>query len=100
MLNLYSDQPHGFDDDDVEVAYILAQHASIAISTARHRVSMHEAVDARRAVAPSIGILMEHYDLDGERAFEVLERYSQDTNRELRDVADELIAKRHLPEGR
>ncbi|HET6987516.1 MAG TPA: ANTAR domain-containing protein, partial [Kribbella sp.] len=30
-------------------------------------------------------------------AFEVLKRYSQDTNRKLRDVAQELIDTRKLP---
>ncbi|QNE18181.1 GAF and ANTAR domain-containing protein [Kribbella qitaiheensis] len=100
VFSLYIDQPHGFDDNDVEVAHILAQHASVAISTARHRVSMHQAVDARRAVGQAIGILMERYDLDTDRAFEVLKRYSQDTNHKLRAVADELIATRHLFEGR
>jgi hypothetical protein len=37
------------------------------------------------------------YDLDGDRAFEVLKRYSQDTNRKLRDVAQELVDTRKLP---
>ena len=40
---------------------------------------------------------MERYDLDSDRAFEVLKRYSQDNNRKLRDVAQELIDTRKLP---
>lgn len=97
VLSLYSEQPNGFDHDDIAIAHILAQHASVAISSVRHRVTMAQAVDARRLIGQAIGILMERYDLDGDRAFEVLKRYSQDTNRKLRDVAYELIATRNLP---
>jgi GAF domain-containing protein len=97
VLSLYSDQLDAFDDDDVAIAHILARHASVAIASARHDVSMAQAIDARKLVGQAMGILMERYDLDGDRAFEVLKRYSQDTNRKLRDVAQELVDTRKLP---
>jgi GAF domain-containing protein len=97
VLSLYSDQPDAFDTDDVAIAHILARHASVAIASARHDASMAQAIDARKLVGQAMGILMERYDLDGDRAFEVLKRYSQDTNRKLRDVAQELVDTRKLP---
>ncbi|MGY4769155.1 GAF and ANTAR domain-containing protein [Kribbella sp. CWNU-51] len=97
VLSLYSDQPDAFDTDDLAIAHILAQHASVAIASVRQDVSMAQAIDARRLVGQAMGILMERYDLDGDRAFEVLKRYSQDTNRKLRDVAQELVDTRKLP---
>ena len=97
VLSLYSDQPGAFETDDVAIAHILAQHASVAIASARHDASMAQAIDARRLVGQAMGILMERYDLDGDRAFEVLKRYSQDSNRKLRDVAQELVDTRKLP---
>ena len=97
VLSLYCDQPGGFDVDDIAIAHILARHASVAIASARNDASMAQAVDARKLVGQAMGILMERYDLDGVRAFEVLKRYSQDKNRKLRDVAQELIGTRRLP---
>ncbi|GAB3921040.1 hypothetical protein GCM10029976_007530 [Kribbella albertanoniae] len=94
VLNLYGET---FSPDDLAVAHILARHASIAIASARHQETMLRAVDARKLVGQAMGILMERYDLDGDRAFEVLRRYSQDYNRKLRDVAQELIDTRKLP---
>jgi hypothetical protein len=41
---------------------------------------MLQAIDARKLVGQAMGILMERFDLDGDRAFEVLKRYSQDNN--------------------
>jgi AmiR/NasT family two-component response regulator len=40
---------------------------------------------------------MERYSLDQERAFEVLRRYSQDTNVKLRDVAQLVVDTRRPP---
>jgi AmiR/NasT family two-component response regulator len=44
-----------------------------------------------------MGILIERFDLDGDRAFTILKRDSQDNNRKLRDVAQELIDTHKLP---
>jgi GAF domain-containing protein len=97
VLSLLSVKPNAFTVDDEAIAHILARHASVAVATARHEVSLARAVDARKLVGQAMGILMERYDLDGDQAFAVLRRYSQDTNTKLRDVAQQLIETRKLP---
>lgn len=97
VLGLYSAHANAFGPDDLAVAHILARHASVAVATTRNEQHLAQAVDARKLVGQAMGILMERYDLDADRAFEVLRRYSQDTNRKLRDVAQDLIDTRKLP---
>jgi GAF domain-containing protein len=97
VLGLYSVVPDAFDADDQAVAQILARHASVAVATARREASLAKAVDARKLVGQAMGILMERYDVDGDRAFAILRRYSQDTNTKLRDVAQQLVDTRRLP---
>jgi GAF domain-containing protein len=97
VLGLYNDRADGFSADDEAVAHILARHASVALATARHEENMAQAVDARKLIGQAMGILMERFDMDADRAFAVLRRYSQDHNRKLRDVALELIETRRLP---
>ncbi|TDD17992.1 ANTAR domain-containing protein [Kribbella turkmenica] len=97
VLGLYSTKPDAFDADDEAIARILARHASVAVASARHDESMAQAIDARKLVGQAMGILMERYEIDGDRAFEVLKRYSQDTNTKLRDVAQQLVDTRKLP---
>ncbi|MEV4263938.1 GAF and ANTAR domain-containing protein [Kribbella sp. NPDC049584] len=97
VLGLYSVKPDAFDADDQAIAQILARHASVAVATARKEQSLALAIDARKLVGQAMGILMERYQLDEARAFEVLKRYSQDTNTKLRDVAQQLIDTRKLP---
>ncbi|RZT27634.1 GAF domain-containing protein [Kribbella sp. VKM Ac-2569] len=97
VLGLYSPDPDAFGPDDEAIAHILARHASVAVATARHEQTMARAVDARKLVGQAMGILMERYGLDDDRAFAILKRYSQDTNTKLRDVAQQLIDTRKLP---
>lgn len=97
VLGLYSPEPDAFGPDDEAVAHILARHASVALASARNEAALAQAVDARKLVGQAMGILMERFDIDGDRAFAVLRRYSQDTNTKLRDVAQHLIDTRTLP---
>ncbi|GAA1589271.1 GAF and ANTAR domain-containing protein [Kribbella sancticallisti] len=97
VLGLYSPDPDAFAVDDEAIAHILARHASVAVASARHEETMAQAVDARKLVGQAMGILMERFDVDDDRAFAILKRYSQDTNTKLRDVAQQLIDTRRLP---
>ncbi|MEV0794272.1 GAF and ANTAR domain-containing protein [Kribbella sp. NPDC050459] len=98
VLGLYSPEADAFSADDEAIAHILARHATVAVASARHEETMAQAVDARKLVGQAMGILMERFDVDGDRAFAILKRYSQDTNTKLRDVAQQLIDTRKLPQ--
>jgi GAF domain-containing protein len=96
-LNLFDPEPLRFDADDVAVAHVLARHAAIALASSREVENLELAVDARSLVGQAQGILMERFDLDADRAFAVLRRYSQDHNIKLRAVAQRLVDTRKLP---
>jgi GAF domain-containing protein len=97
VLGLYSPEPDAFSTDDEAIAHVLARHAAVAVASARHDETMTSAVDARKLVGQAMGILMERFDVDSDRAFAILRRYSQDNNIKLRDVAQQLIDTRKLP---
>ena len=97
-LNLYDRGPDRFDVDDQAVAHLLARHAAVALASARTTENLWQAVDARKLVGQAQGILMERYALSADQAFSVLARYSQDHNLKLRDVANELVTSRQLPD--
>ncbi|HZO65230.1 MAG TPA: GAF and ANTAR domain-containing protein [Kribbellaceae bacterium] len=97
VLGLYSARPDAFAADDEAVAQILARHAAVALANARNEETFARAIDARKLVGQAMGILMERYQINGDQAFAILRRYSQDTNTKLRDVAQQLIENRALP---
>ena len=99
VLSLFNTEPNAFTVDDEAIAHILARHASIAVASSRNDETMAAAVDARKLVGQAMGILMERFNLDDTRAFEILKRYSQENNLKLRDVAQELIDTRKLRGG-
>ena len=96
-LNLYSREPYKFDADDQAVAHVLARHAAVAIAATRKQENLAQAADARNVIGQAQGILMERYGLTADQAFDVLTRYSQNTNTKLRHVAAGLISNRELP---
>jgi GAF domain-containing protein len=98
VLSLFDAATRSFSADDEAIAHILAQHASVAVANAQNDESLAQAIDARRLVGQAMGILMERFDIDADRAFAILRRYSQDTNTKLREVAQHLIDTRRLPQ--
>ena len=98
-LNLYSRQTGFFTPEDLSLGEVFSAQASVALAGARERESLSRAVEARHLIGQAQGILMERYQIDAEQAFTVLRRYSSHTNRKLRHVAEDVVAKRRLPDA-
>jgi GAF domain-containing protein len=91
-LNLYSTCSDTVDPDARQMAELFASHAAIALGRARHEHQLNEALASRKAIGQAIGIVMERYQIDEDRAFHFLARASQTSNIKLRLIADEVIA--------
>jgi hypothetical protein len=89
-LNLYAIE-HGALEDSLESAVAVASLAQVALTQARDRLSLAGALKTREIIGKAIGIVMERYDINDERAFHYLVRRSQTTNVKLRDVAAEIV---------
>ena len=98
-LSLYAKRPLAFDNDDIAVAQILAQHASVALAATRHEYAMGQAIDARKRIGQAQGLLMERHGINADQAFAMLRRYSQAHRMKLNTVAQCVIdGKRDLPQ--
>ncbi|MFW6773810.1 GAF and ANTAR domain-containing protein [Nocardioides sp. CPCC 205120] len=96
-LTLYSRSKDAFGPSDVEEASALAAHAAVAIAAAREIEGLGIALDTRTLTGQATGILMERFDIDSRRAFEVMVRLSSAGNTKLRDIAGEIVATRGAP---
>jgi GAF domain-containing protein len=94
-LNLYAKRPRAFDRDTMEVAELFADQAAVAMGFVRTVQTLNKALATRQTIGQAVGILMERYTMDAERAFAFLVRASQTSNMKLRDVADEIVATVH-----
>jgi AmiR/NasT family two-component response regulator len=79
------------------VALLFATHAAIAMSSEQSRQDLRTAVTTREVIGQAQGILMERFKITDDLAFRLLVRASQDTNRKLRDIAEEVTTTGQLP---
>ena len=100
-LNIYSRTGGAFAANAVDIALLLATHASLALAhTNAVRAAELEAAHLRRAVegrdviGQAKGILMHRRHITADEAFDVLRRASQDLNVKLADLA-RTLATRH-----
>lgn len=96
-MNLYSDRPHAFTGDDFAIAETLAAHLAVAVSDGRDIQDRDKGMITRTVIGQAEGILMERYTIGATEAFAFLRRVSQDTNRKLVHIAQELVETRKLP---
>ncbi|WP_142063664.1 ANTAR domain-containing protein [Pseudonocardia kunmingensis] len=89
-LNLYSDRVDAFDDESEHVGLLLASHAAVAMAGAQQQENLRAAIATRDLIGQAKGILMERYKVSEDQAFAILVRASQNANRKLRDVAEQL----------
>lgn len=90
-LNLYSTQVDQIDPDVQHVAELFATHAALELGRARQTEDLNTALSTRKVIGQALGILMERYELNEDRAFQFLVRVSTHSNVKLRDIAQELV---------
>lgn len=90
-LNLYSRRAGAF-EDFTTLADLFAHQAAVAIGYAREIADLNDAIRTRTTIGQAVGIIMERYELNDERAFAFLTRLSQHRNVKLRLIAAEIVA--------
>jgi len=90
-LNLYATQVDEIDPDVIHMAQLFASHAALALGHARVEQNLLQAMTSRQRIGVAVGIVMERYGLDEQRAFQYLARVSQNSNVKLREIADEVV---------
>lgn len=98
-LNLYSRQREAFDADSEHVGLVVAAHAAIALAEARQIGHLHQAIESRDVIGQAKGILMERYKITAHQAFLLLAKASQQANRKLHVIAEELANSGELGTG-
>jgi hypothetical protein len=90
-LNLYADGPYGLDQDSIHLGSMFAGQIAVAMGWAKQEQTLTDALATRNLIGQAVGIVMERYQLDSDRAFAFLVRLSQSANKKLRTVAATLV---------
>lgn len=100
-MNLYSlNAKHNFDGETRRQADLFAAQASTAMLLAMRQLKNDEttrqleaALSSRSVIDQALGIIMGQQQCGPEEAFAILRMHSQNNNRKLRLVAEELVAR-------
>jgi GAF domain-containing protein len=90
-VNLYSTVSPEVSQNARALAGLFAAHSAIALGHVQELTQMSEAMESRKVLGQAIGILMQRYDMNEDRAFAFLVRASNHGNIKLRAVAQELV---------
>ncbi len=99
-LNFYAATPGAFGDDQLPVAAIFGSFASVLLlNQIQHDTidRLERAIDSNREISVAVGILMANRRLTREEALKRLKTASQNLNRRLRDIAEEVNHTGQLP---
>jgi hypothetical protein len=101
-LSLYASAPQAFDDGDLGTAAMLAPFLALALGPSQRdgdALGPIDALDASRRIGTAVGILTARYAVAVDEAFAVLRGTSGRLRRQVRDVADDVVALGDLPAG-
>ena len=99
-LNFYAAEPHAFDEDQLPVAAIFGSFTSVLLLNQLQQdtiAGLENAIDSNREIGVAVGILMANRRFTREQALERLKMASQNLNRRLRDIAEEVNLTGQLP---
>jgi transcriptional regulator with GAF, ATPase, and Fis domain len=92
-LNLFGIKPDVFTLENEAVGAMLATHAAVALIADDERLQFQSALASRDIIGQAKGMIMERFDVDAVRAFELLKSLSQDSNTRLALVAEEIVSR-------
>ena len=90
-LNLYSTTGEGIHAEAVDIATLFATHVALTLGWARTQEQLTHALETRKMIGEAVGVVMERYQINEEKAFAFLARVSMNGNVKLRDVAQQLV---------
>jgi GAF domain-containing protein len=91
-LNLYARSTGAFDRSTVQLAELFATQAASVLEYAVQVEQLSEALHTRTDIGTAVGIVMERYGVNRDRAFAFLVRNSNDRNVKIRVLAQQVIA--------
>jgi transcriptional regulator with GAF, ATPase, and Fis domain len=96
-LNLFGLKPDAFTTEMEAIGAMLATHAAIALIADDVRLQFQSALASRDVIGQAKGMIMERFDVDAVRAFELLTKLSQNSNTRLATVAEEIVSRGREP---
>jgi GAF domain-containing protein len=93
-LNLFGLKPDAFTVEVEAIGAMLATHAAIALIANDAQLQFQSALASRDIIGQAKGMIMERFNVDAVRAFELLTKLSQSSNTRVAEIAEEIVSRR------
>ncbi len=93
-INCYTSTPHEFSETEINILTSVANQAAVAIENAELMVKskvIQEELEIRKRIERAKGILMKEQGLTEEEAYLKIRRYSMDSRKTMREVAEAIL---------
>ena len=94
VINCYTSKPHDFTDTEINILTSVANQAAVAVENAQLLVKskvIQEELEIRKRIERAKGILMSEEGITEEEAYLKIRKYSMDTRKTMREVAEAII---------
>jgi len=90
-ITFYSHRRNAWDEQGYDFALLFATHTAQALDAAQVITGLRAALGSRHQIGVAQGMLMQRHGLSLQQAFGVLQRFSNESNTKLSDVAAEIV---------
>jgi signal transduction protein with GAF and PtsI domain len=94
VINLYTSEPHKFTKNEINVLSAIAAQSALVIENTELMVKtkiIQEELETRKLTERAKGILMRDRKMDEAEAYRLLQKYSMDNRKSMRQVAEAII---------
>ncbi len=94
VINLYTSDPHKFTKNEINVLNAVASQAALVIKNTELMVKtkvIQEELESRKLVEKAKGILMKERKMGEAEAYRLLQKFSMDNRKSMRQVAEAII---------
>lgn len=99
VLNSYTSKPHVYSKMEIEILSSIANQAAMAIENAELVVKskiVQQELEARKFLERAKGILMRDGNITEEEAYLKIQKYSMDSRKNMREIAEAIILSSEL----
>lgn len=94
VINLYTSKPHKFSTNEINMLTAVGNQAAMVIENTELMVKskiIQEELETRKLVEKAKGILMKEKNLSEDDAYRTIQKYSMDSRKSMRQVAEAII---------
>lgn len=94
VINLYTSKPHNFSKNEILIFTAVANQAAMVMENTELMVKskvIQEELETRKLVEKAKGILMREQDLSEDSAYRTIQKYSMDSRKSMRQVAEAIV---------